>query len=232
MSTGINNILSRFADVRRRDNGVRALSGLLFALALIIAAIVVLLGVEALFWLDVTSRTVIAVVVLDGGIGLILWLAGIPFARRLGILRPETDLVTAGRIGRVFPEIHDRLLNVVQLEQHKASASAYYSTELIDAALEDTQRDVASVDFSAIIDRGPLRTARRLLLAGIVLAAVVAAILPRDISQAGYRLVHLHDERHDELHRLLEAAGRIGLIAKGTAPVTLQIVDPEAVTGE
>ncbi len=30
----------------------------------------------------------------------------------------------------------------------------------------------------------------------------------------------------------LEAAGRIGLIAKGTAPVTLQIVDPEAVAGE
>jgi len=190
MPTDIANILSRLADVRRRDYSVRSLSGLLFAFALIIAAIVVLLGIEALLWLDVTARTVIAVVMLAGGIGLIIWLAGVPLARRLGILRAEADLVTAGRIGRVFPAIHDRLLNIVQLAQQRTSASAYYSTELIDAALEDTQRDVASVDFSSIIDRGPLRTAFRLLLAGIVLSALAAVILPRDIGQAAYRLVH------------------------------------------
>jgi hypothetical protein len=190
MSTVINDILCRLADARRRDNGTRALNGLLLALAILIAAGLVLLGIEAVFWLSVAWRTVIVMLGIGAVIGVILWLAGIPFARRLGVLHAETDLDTAGRVGRTYPEIHDRLLNVVQLAQQRASASAYYSDEFLDAALEDTRKDVVSIDFSSIVDRSPLRTSRRLLLAGLALTALLAILLPRDIGQASYRLIH------------------------------------------
>ncbi len=190
MSIVINDILLRLAEARRRDNGTRALSGLLLALTILGAAGLVLLGIEAVFWLSVAWRTVIVLPGMCAAIGIIFWLAGIPFARRLGVLRAETDLETAGRVGRAYPQVHDRLLNVVQLAQQRASASPYYSDELLDAALEDTRNDVASIDFSSIVDRGPLRTSRRLLLAGAALAALLAILLPRDLGQASYRLMH------------------------------------------
>jgi hypothetical protein len=190
MSTVINDILRRLDDARRKDNGTRALSGLLLALAILVGAGVVVLGIEALFWLSVTWRTVIVILGIVAATGVILWMAGIPLARRLGILHAETDLDTAGRVGRAYPEIHDRLLNVVQLAEQRASVSAYYSDELLDAALEDTRNEVASVDFASIVDRGPLRTFRRLLLAGVAVAALLALLLPRDLGQAAYRLMH------------------------------------------
>ncbi len=190
MSIVINDILLRLAEARRRDNGAKALAGLLLALAILGSAGLVLLGIETVFWLSVTWRTLIMMLGMCAVVGIILWLAGIPFARRLGVLHAETDLETAGRVGRAHPQIHDRLLNVVQLAEQRASASAYYSDELLDAALEDTRRDVAPIDFSSIVDRGPLRTARRLLLAGVALAALLGILLPRDLGQASYRLMH------------------------------------------
>jgi hypothetical protein len=190
MSSGIDTILSRLAAARQLDNALRALRGVLLAVAAIAAAACVLAGIEAVGWLGVTWRTVLALLMASGGTVLLIWLAGIPLARRLGFLHAESDLDTAARVGRVFPDVHDRLMNAVQLAQQRATVAPYYSTELLDASVEETARDVASTDFAAIVDRASVRKAWRILLAVGVVCALIVAVLPQKFGNAAYRLIH------------------------------------------
>ena len=192
MSPILDDILSRLGDARRREYRVRMLRGILLFAAIFLMAAFVAVGIEALFWLTSTWRTMLVVGILCGGVSVLIWLAGVPLGRRLGMLRPESDLDTARRVGCVYPEIHDRLLNAVQLADQRTAEPAYYSTEFLDAALEDTARDAASLDFTNIINRAPLQTARRILLASAAVAMLFMAIFPGGVGPAIYRLTHFH----------------------------------------
>jgi hypothetical protein len=186
----LDSILSRLDDARRRDYGVRALRGLLLSVAAILVLALLSVGVEALAWLGVTWRTIVVVTGTCSGVGIILWFAGVPFARRLGLLKPESDLDTARRVGRVYPEIHDRLMNAVQLAQQPDAAADYYSADFLDAALQDTARDVTPLDFAGIIDHRPIRKAVRILAGTVVLILVLILSLPGELGPAFQRCVH------------------------------------------
>jgi hypothetical protein len=190
MSTGITDILQRLRAARRHDDAMHALKGMFLSLAIILGAVLFLLGLEAALWLGMTWRTVLCGGLVTGAVALVAWLTGVPAARRWGILPGESDLHTAGRVGHVYPEVHDRLLNAVQLAQQRSATDGYYSAELIDASLDETSRDVASADFSAIVDRNAVRAARRICTAVLVTCALASALMPRTLGEAAYRCVH------------------------------------------
>ena len=115
MSTGITDILQRLRAARRHDDAMHALKGMFLSLAIILGAVLFLLGLEAALWLGMTWRTVLCGGLVTGAVALVAWLTGVPAARRWGILPGESDLHTAGRVGHVYPEVHDRLLNAKEL---------------------------------------------------------------------------------------------------------------------
>jgi hypothetical protein len=193
MSADIHNILDRLQTARRRDNGIGALRGLLLTCAGFVGASLLLLGIEALFWTGTALRTGFVLTLLCGvGISLI-WLAGVPFARRIGILPSESDVETARRVGVIYPQIHDRLMNAVQLARQRAEVASYYSTGLLDAALDDATAEVGAADFSAIVDYRPMRMARTWFLALVAVSILVAALLPHELGQAAFRIVHCRE---------------------------------------
>jgi len=190
MTAVLHDILGRLDAARRRDNGIRALRGLLLTSAGFVAVALLLLGIEALFWTSVTVRTALVSMLLSGAGISLAWLAGVPFARRIGILPSESDVETARQVGIIYPEIHDRLMNAVQLARQRTEVMSYYSADLLDAALDDATADVSTADFSAIVDLRPMRRSRTLLITLIAVGILAGVLLPHELGSAAYRLAH------------------------------------------
>jgi len=162
--------------VRVRSNLLACLHGALTSLAVGLALMALAIVAEEVAHLSTGGRAALfwAVLVL-GGAG-VLALAGPPLLRLAGILRDEGDLETAGRVGRAYPGVRDRLVNMLQLYSERSQSAPYYSAELIDAAIEDLRGDVEALDVSTVTGAGAL-TGRVKLLGGMLALCGLAALL-------------------------------------------------------
>jgi hypothetical protein len=184
------NIISRLQEVRRRDQLVRAASGALISATWMLGIVVLILLVEMILHGSPAIRTALFWAALFAIALVTAWRVLFPLARRWGILPDDGDEETARRVGSAFPEIRDRLVNLLQLSADRAQAKGHYSPELIDAAVVEVARQVQPYDFTTIIDRKPLARLLRILAGAVVSAAVVLLVLPGDPGSAAFRLWH------------------------------------------
>ncbi len=185
---GLEEILRRLASVRRHEAGVKALRGCLSAGTLLLTALMVMLCVETLFPMPPVARTVLVLFFVAGGSVALLWFVLLPLARRVGILGGESDEETATRVGRAFPHIHDRLLNILQLLRKREQASGYFSPELIDASARDLGSDIQPLDFRSIVPHDDLRKRGMLFAALTVLVLLLVVVFNGTFGPAAYRL--------------------------------------------
>lgn len=173
--------------VRLRENRTALVGGLLLTAFAAIGLALLGTGLEAIFHLGTLPRTIL--VALMGTIILVLAgrMVALPLVRLLGFARTATDEELAARVGRTFPDIQDRLLNLLQLGNEDAS---HYSAPLIQAALERGRGEFASLDFTAAVDPAPMK---RWGVRAAVIALVAMAfclLLPSTAYDASYRLLH------------------------------------------
>src|SRR5512135_2063676 len=112
-------ILARLAAVRRRQNIVRALHGIVLTGLAWGASLLAALLLEEGLYFGTTIRTVIFWLLCIVFAGLLVRSVGIPLLRLLGVLRDEDDRTTAGKIGNSFPDLGDRLVNILQLADER-----------------------------------------------------------------------------------------------------------------
>lgn len=170
----IRSIVDRLGRATRRITLAELLSGVVLMVAALASAWVVLAGAEALLWLGSRARTVIAwsVVLLAFALG--CWWVLRPLLRYLGITgQPDADDV-ARMVGRVCPDVSDRLVNLLQLADGRHSSS---SGAIIGAAVVELGESVAAIDFNRVEDfTQPKRFARFLVLPiSAILVLLVAA---------------------------------------------------------
>jgi hypothetical protein len=179
----------RLGAVRRRENAAKLWQGVLFTLFLAMAIGLLGVGIEAGFHLAVLPRTILVLVAGAAVIGVMAWIVGLPLLRLLGIVPAATDEELAVRVGRKFPGVQDRLVNLLQLG-HDPAADRYYSGTLIEAALERGHGEYRSLDFTRAVDYSATRrwAVRAGMLAGAVVVLVLA--LPSTVIDASYRLAH------------------------------------------
>jgi hypothetical protein len=183
-------ILRKLGDLRKKENREQLLAGVLyFALGFVG---VLLLGVltESILHLGVVGRTVIFWLTTAASIGGLVWLVGIPLLRSLGILKGSDLETIATKAGNHFPNVRDRLLNLLQLHRENEEKGTLYSPDLIDAAFLDLRAEVAGLDF-----RDPVTYARSRWLGKLLSVAIVAILLimvgfPSALFEAAGRLIH------------------------------------------
>jgi hypothetical protein len=107
-------------------------------------------------------------------------------------VRAESDEATAARVGRSFPSINDRLVDILQLYRERAAAARtgapLYSVELIDASFEDLRRDAGPLDFSSIVSLAGSRRLTRLLGIAAGVAILLFVLFPAPFFGSAYRL--------------------------------------------
>jgi len=189
-----NEIVSRLAEVRRLQLKTNAqASALVFGTSFLLVGTAIAL-VELVGQFNSTVRT--ALVLLAGVVvlALFLWFILRPLARLAGLLPSLDDFTLAKRVGERFPEIHDRLLNALQLHRDAERGASLYSHELIDASLQDLGEEIRGLDFRLTVDRSLVGTSAQWFVATSVGVLLLVAGLNTALFGAVHRLMNFGQE--------------------------------------
>ncbi|MFY8001132.1 MAG: DUF4175 family protein [Candidatus Kapaibacteriota bacterium] len=182
-------IVARLQSVRSKELTLSLTSGLLWTGACSLALLLVLTGIEALAYSGIASRTTMAAVWLLGTMAALSVFAGKAIMRLAGIQPKDTDDTMALRVGRFYDDVQDKLLNALQLYRSSTVQGAY-SNELALANFGAVGSRAEALDFEAILDKKPRKTAFMLFGGVSVFTALVFAIFPSAMGSALYRLRH------------------------------------------
>lgn len=193
-STILQDILQRLERVRHRQHKVSAQrSALLFA-TLLVSELLFLALLEWLFGLPSGVRTVLVMSFLAVTLFQFVWLITRPLLRLFGILKSSDDFQIASHVGRSFPTVRDRLLNLLQLHREISSGTSLYAPELVDASFQDLAREIEPLDFTNSVDTRVVNRSVKECAIVVVASLLTFAALPSSLSHSFYRLIHFQRE--------------------------------------
>lgn len=120
-----------------------------------------------------------------GLIAFIVWVV-FPFLKMQRLGNVISHERAAKIIGDFFPQVKDKLLNILQLKNQNQSSSA--SNELITASIDQRAAQISVVPFSNAVDLSKNKKFLPLLLLPIAVAALIFLFTPKVFTEAGYRL--------------------------------------------
>ena len=189
-SSILTDILARLDATRRRQNAIALqANSLLFGTVMLLSVAAALL-LELAFRLNTTGRTLLFVIVVLILGGVFVWHVARPLLRSLGLLRSADDFSLAALVGSHFPQIHDRLLNILQLHRELQSGKSLYSPELIDASFQDLAQNISGLDFSTSLDDSTIKRSAKVFSATVFGALILVVASPSQFSQSLNRIVH------------------------------------------
>ncbi|NNE69462.1 MAG: DUF4175 family protein, partial [Rhodothermales bacterium] len=118
--------------------------------------------------------------------GLVTWQLVLPVLRWTGIMPGLSDDAVATRIGVVFPEVRDRLLNLLQLLDGRHSSAP---APLIQAAADRLGTELATVPVERVEDFSGVKRAGRLATLPVVALIATALLWGDPFSGATQRLL-------------------------------------------
>ncbi|MDX1545810.1 MAG: DUF4175 family protein, partial [Rhodothermales bacterium] len=167
-------IRQRLHAVTRRITLAELLFGLVLTLGIVAALWLVLAAVEAGFWLGVGPRRLALAAFGVVALGLLGYFLVLPALRLAGVLRGPSEAAVARRIGTRYPEVSDRLVNLLDLVDGRSSEAP---APLLDGAVRMLGEQVRGVPFEQVETFDRAKRASRLAsvpLVGLLLFLLAA----------------------------------------------------------
>ncbi len=176
------------------------------------------------FRLDSSGRTGLFFA-MDALIGVSsLWFVVRPVLRAIGVLRSADDFELARIVGASFPQIHDRLLNLLQLNQESGAGKFLYSPELVDASFQDLAQNIRDLDFTASIDSSPVVRSTKLFAVSVFGTVLLVLASPGQFADALFRITHFNREFVSPAEFTLDVTpGNTEVIKGQTIPIAVRI---------
>ncbi|MBI3004020.1 MAG: hypothetical protein HYY49_01230 [Ignavibacteriales bacterium] len=168
--------------------------GLFLLASFILGSVSSLALLEATFEFNSSVRTALFFVSLFALISLAVWFGALPLLKILRVVPAQNDFELAGRIGKFFPQIRDRLLNLLQLDHEIRMGSSPYSAALVDASFQDLATGARGLDFAASVDTRRASKWRKLNLIVATLCILCLVSFPTTLGSSLYRLLHFERE--------------------------------------
>lgn len=163
------------------------LRGFLQLALLIMVFYLITTTLEYNLYFGTTVRTILYWIFVLGSIGLaVLWI-GIPLMQYISYRSRLDSKAAASIIGNHFPEVKDKLLNVLFLQEMKQDAASY---ELINASIEQKSRSLYVVPFNDAIDWARSRKLGKYLILPVLIFIGLLVFFPNLIRESTYRMVH------------------------------------------
>ena len=105
-----------------------------------------ILFLEHSLWFKPTSRTFLFYFFLGVEFFLLIRFIAFPFLKLIGLKKGITNLQSSKMIGRHFPEVQDKLLNVLQLKKN------HLQSDLLNASIDQKSTELAAFSFSNAVD--------------------------------------------------------------------------------
>lgn len=116
---------------------------------------------------------------------------------RLGKLGKRLSIVDASSmIGRIFPEVSDKLKNTLQLHDNREDISL--NLELVNASIEQRAKNLSVIPFSSGIDLTENRRYLRYLLPVVLVMAIIGVANPQLFTDGTERIVYFNEEFEEE----------------------------------
>lgn len=214
---------TRLHTLRRRVRRALTVYGLAWVLAVVVAALMVLGGIDYLARLEDRGLRIMASFAL---LCLTTW-ALVKFLVRT--LRYELrDNQLALRVQRRFPDFNDRLVSAVEFLHQSEDDPAAGSATLRRAVIAEAETRAQDLDFNEVLDRRPVRRAVVLAVGVLAVAGAVVAMRPAVARAALARLANpWTDQRYPQRHHLAYRS-RVERVARGQA-FELEVIDGRGV---
>lgn len=182
----LDGIRRRLHHAARRITLADLLFGGVLTLGITSALWLISIAVEAGLWLETGTRTLLFWSVAGAICALVVYYLAVPLLRLAGIFAVPTADHVAHEIGNRFPEVGDRLVNLLDLSEGRRSEAP---DELVDGAVQMLGRDVAPVSFESVADFSRARRAVRLAVIPVVSLLLFLAAAPGTFFDASQRLL-------------------------------------------
>ena len=223
----------RLADVRSRYYRERAVYGSILTAGTLLVLLVFLSALEAICNGSFFFRTILfiagsaAIFILAG------WLIAVPILRWKKILPGILEMEIAARVGEKFPEVKDRLWNILDIfkEYNTAGDKTHgfrpdYSPELIDASFADLQKGAAHLHFTDVVSYERVRKAGKNLAIVAVSVVLLFAVPQFDFLPAAHRIVHFRTEfRLPPAFTFLIRPGNAEIVKGESVPVSVSLIE-------
>ena len=143
------------------------IKGALLFFAIGVLYFIFTLFVEHFFWLKPTARTVLFVLFIVVELALIAVYIAFPLFKLWGLQKGINESEAAKIIGNHFPEVSDKLLNMIQLREEESGS------ELIEASIEQKSSELKLVPFKKAIDFSKNKKYLKYALVPIVIYVLV-----------------------------------------------------------
>lgn len=164
----------------------RLIKGLLLGLFFLIALFLLVNSVEYFAWLSENGRFVLFLTLIWGGAIVFVFYIFIPVLNLIRFRKKMTVKQAAILIGRFFPDIQDKLLNTLELND---SLNHNPENELLLASIEQRTNKLSPISFSDAIDFRKNTKYFWYVLAATLLLAGLTILVPEFIIQPVNRIV-------------------------------------------
>lgn len=193
---------------------------LFFAIGLLYLLITLL--VEYFLWLSQTGRTVLFWLFVAVELGLFVRFIAFPLAKLFNLQQGISHEEASKIIGNHFPQVNDKLLNVIQLNQNQRES------ELLLASIDQKAEEIQPVPFKSAINFN--KNAKYLKYAAIpvIIFVLVSLLGEKDTFSSSYKRVVNYDTAYeapapftfsvvnDDLNAIENKSFTLKVITKGT----------------
>ncbi len=182
----VQNIRKRIQATIHRTNLADLTFGLILSAGLLAGIWLLSIAIEAGFWLGTTPRTVLfwALVVASGSV--LVYFLLLPLLRLIGWLRNPSEETVASRIGAHYPEISDRMVNLLQLSSGQRSGAP---DAMVDGAVRMLGEQIQPVPFEQMETFGRARKITRFAFIPVLGVIVCLIAAPATFLSASQRLL-------------------------------------------
>lgn len=159
--------------------------GLIFSACVLLYLLLITVG-EYFFYFSIQVKwTLLGFFFTIGLLALIIWIL-VPLLKmqKLGKIISHEQAATI--VGDFFPDVKDKLLNVLQLKNQATNPSE--SEELVAASIDQRAAKISVLPFGSVIDLAKNKRYLPILLLPLVVALAIFIVAPKIFSEGGYRL--------------------------------------------
>ncbi len=178
-------VRQRLAAARRRVVAADVLFGVVVTLGVLAALLALGAAVEAGVWMGTATRWAFVLAFGIVAVGLVGAFVVAPLLRLAGVLPGLDDDALARRIGRRYPEVADRLANLLDLGRGRTAPAP---APLLDGAVQMLGRQVEGVPFERVEDLRPAKRAAPVAAVPLVGLLLFGLIAPATLTGAVGRL--------------------------------------------